>query len=761
MSTGIDLRTESGAGPGDERFRALFEHAPVGVALCEPDGRFSDVNPTFERLLAGTGIDPRTGRLTDLLRQAPDGDSEATAWRDGLAAVRAGTAPVARAELAIAPQGAPPRWLGVTAVRVVLGERAFLLAHLEDATPQRLEQQRLVHLALHDGLTGLANRTQLLERLDTALARTAATGVPAAVLYLDLDGFKQVNDDLGHDAGDALLVAVAQRLSGALRTGDVAGRLGGDEFLVVAGDVADRYGLQEVVRRVEAALSGPLKVRVSIGAVLTRPGETGPEVMRRADEAMYAVKRARRRAAGPGQHPTVDAVQLTLLPDPSVAPDSPPPSDHVIRGDHVIRSAGAPVHGELTVEVAIVGAGGAGLSLVAELDRAASRAGRAVPSVALIDPVTRVGGDRTWCFWDAGRSDLDAAVTRSWTQVALVDRAGRSRTLDLTPLRYVMISSVDFYALAEESVRRLGVVRVTASARTVVDGPDRARVETDAGTVHARWVFDSRPAPLRRPARTAWLQHFRGWTVHLDQPVLDPDQAVLMDFSVVQPGAVQPGAGPGLAFGYVLPTAPDRALVEYTVFSRGRLPDEAYDTALRSYLAARWPRVGVTVDAVEDGAIPMTDAVHLRRAGRRAFQLGMAGGATRGSTGYAFAAMQRQAQTVAGMLLSGAAASGVTTGTAHDVEPVPPPAYPARHRWMDAVLLRALDRDLVNGPDLFVRMFGRNPPARVLWFLDGTTSVAEDLAVMASTPTAAMTRAALEDAAARLRFRLTGVPVRR
>jgi lycopene beta-cyclase len=408
------------------------------------------------------------------------------------------------------------------------------------------------------------------------------------------------------------------------------------------------------------------------------------------------------------------------------------------------------------VEVAVVGAGGAGLSLVAELDRAATRAGRPAPSVALIDPVTRIGGDRTWCFWDAGRSDLDAAVTRSWTQVALIDRAGRSRTLDLTPLRYVMISSVDFSALAEESVRRLGAVRVAAPARRVIDGPDRARVETDGGTVHAGWVFDSRPDPLRRPARTAWLQHFRGWTVRLDQPVLDPDQAVLMDFSAAQPGVVQPGSGPGLAFGYVLPTAPDRALVEYTVFSRGRLSDVAYDTALRSYLAARWPRVGVTVDAVENGAIPMTDAVHLRRAGRRVFRLGTAGGATRGSTGYTFAAMQRQARAVAGMLLS-----ETVTGTARGVEPMPPPAYPARHRWLDSVLLRALDRDLVNGPDLFVRLFGRNPPVRVLRFLDGTTSVTEDLAVMASTPTAAMTRAALEDAAARLRRRFGGVPVPR
>lgn len=322
MRTEVDLRSGPDPAPGDERFRALFEHAPVGVALCEPDGRFSDVNPTFELLLAGTGIDPRTGRLTDLLINASSATAhqvppfgqrpEVAAWHADLAAVRAGGSPVARVELAIDPDSAQPRWLQVTAVRVVLGDRPFLLAHLEDTTPRRLERQRLVHLALHDGLTGLANRTLLLERLEAALARAAAAGVPAAVLYLDLDGFKQVNDTLGHDAGDALLVAVAQRLSGVLRAGDIAGRLGGDEFLVVAGDVRDQSGLQEVVRRVEAALSGPpLRVRASVGAVLSYPGETGPEVMSRADVAMYAEKRARRRAAGRNRAPAEDAVQLT------------------------------------------------------------------------------------------------------------------------------------------------------------------------------------------------------------------------------------------------------------------------------------------------------------------------------------------------------------------------------------------------------------------------------------------------------------------
>jgi lycopene beta-cyclase len=428
------------------------------------------------------------------------------------------------------------------------------------------------------------------------------------------------------------------------------------------------------------------------------------------------------------------------------------------------------------VDVAIVGAGGAGLNLVVELDRIVARAGASAPSVALIDPITRTGTDRTWCFWDTGRSDLEPAVTRTWHRVALVDRAGCSRTLDLDPLRYVMVDSADFYALAEESILRLDVLRLTAPALAVTDGTDRAEVTTGAGTVRARWVFDSRPASPRRPPRTSWLQHFRGWTLQFDRPVVDPDEAVLMDFSVAQPDVVEPAHGPGLAFGYVLPTAADRALVEYTVFSRGRLPGPVYDDTLRAYLAARWPGVGTTVERVEDGAIPMTDAVHARRAGRRVFRLGTAGGATRGSTGYAFAAMQRQARAVAAALLADRqsaadrqAAAGQVRESGRDADvpvpatvpvpvsvpvPVPPAAYPARHRWMDAVLLRALDRELVDGPELFVRLFDRNPPERVLRFLDGATSVGEDLAVMASAPMRAMTVASVGDAVARLRGRL-------
>jgi lycopene beta-cyclase len=394
------------------------------------------------------------------------------------------------------------------------------------------------------------------------------------------------------------------------------------------------------------------------------------------------------------------------------------------------------------VDLAVVGAGGAGLSLLVELARVLPE-GRRPPAIVLIDPVQRESDDRTWCFWDAGPGPLEPVVHRAWRQAEIVEPAGRSRVLDLDPLRYVMIRSADFYALGNAAAARLGAVRIRAAADEVTGGLVRA----GGVTVRARWIADSRPAAPRRRPNTALLQHFRGWAVRLGADRTgraDPDLPVLMDFSVPQPSR-------GVGFGYVLPSGPRQALVEYTEFSPAgppgvrpaRLPDAAYDDALRAYVRRRFGAGpgDYTIERVEDGAIPMTDAVHARRAGRCVIRLGAAGGATRGSTGYTFAAMQRQAAAVAGALIAGR-------------DPVPPPAYPARHRWMDAVMLRALDRALVPGPDLFVSLFERNPPERVLRFLDGQTSRAEDLRLMATTPIAAMTRSAAADALARITRRL-------
>ncbi|MEV4493880.1 lycopene cyclase family protein [Micromonospora coxensis] len=385
------------------------------------------------------------------------------------------------------------------------------------------------------------------------------------------------------------------------------------------------------------------------------------------------------------------------------------------------------------VDLAVVGGGGAGSLVLAALDRHDLRGLR----VAVVDPVRKRGQDRTWAFWGTPDAELEPMLSASWRRVEVTTPA-RRRMLDLAPLRYAMLRSGPLYARAAEAERRLGATRIDAAVDALDDDGAGVTVRDGDGAalLRARWVLDSRPRPPRRPGRTSWLQHFRGWWLESATPVFDPDRAVLMDFRTPQPAR-------GVSFGYVLPVSDRYALVEYTEFSPARIDDAAYDAALRGYAALLGLDLGaLTVREVEDGVIPMTDAPFARRPSARVVRLGTAGGATRPSTGFTFSAMRRQAEQVARAVAAGRA-------------PVPRPAYPGRHLWMDAVALRAWDRGAVDGPQFFDRLFDRNPPERVLRFLDGATGVAEDLAVMRSSPLLPMTSAVAGDAAGRLRARLT------
>ncbi|MFD2763011.1 lycopene cyclase family protein [Micromonospora eburnea] len=392
------------------------------------------------------------------------------------------------------------------------------------------------------------------------------------------------------------------------------------------------------------------------------------------------------------------------------------------------------------VDLALLGGGGAAALVLAALDRHDV----AGPRIAVVDPVHRRGQDRTWAFWGTPGGELDPLLNASWSRVDVVTPAGR-RVLPLAPLRYAMLRSAPVYDRAAAAERRLGAVRIGTPAGALQDDGDRVTVRDPDGRVllRAGWVLDSRPRPPERPGRTRWLQHFRGWWLAADRPVFDPDRAVLMDFRTPQPAR-------GVSFGYVLPVSDRYALVEYTEFSPAVLADAAYDAALRGYAG----RIGLDLTAlrvreVEHGVIPMTDGPFVTRPSPRVVRLGTAGGATRPSTGFTFSAMLRQADQIARSLAAGR-------------PPVPAPAYPRRHRWLDAVALRALDRGHVDGVEFFTRLFDRNPPERVLRFLDGVTSPVEELAVMRSSPWLPMTAAVLGDTVDRLCARpgraATGVP---
>lgn len=191
--------------------------------------------------------------------------------------------------------------LAISAVRDSGGEVSHYVALISDITSQKENEQRLRRLAHFDTLTGLPNRTLLADRLEQALGRARRSGKPVAVALIDLDGFKEVNDRLGHDAGDALLVTVARRMKDCLRTQDTIARMGGDEFIAVIGELDDHDEVRRPLERLLAVLAEPIEleqgtVRVAGSIGVTFYPQAGPieseQLIRQADQAMYAVKQA-------------------------------------------------------------------------------------------------------------------------------------------------------------------------------------------------------------------------------------------------------------------------------------------------------------------------------------------------------------------------------------------------------------------------------------------------------------------------------------
>ena len=295
-------RAERKASQSEERFANAFDHAPVGMALLDRDCRHVRVNDALAAMLGRTR-EEMTG-LPAARIMPPDEAAACTALVAAL--IRGDQTSFSGDTNLLAADGRRLR----VAVHMTLvdgtGEGdAPVLVHAVDVTEQRLAERRMRHLVDHDPLTGLLNRRGLAAAMQTQVAQSRRYGTAGALLVLDLDGFKAINDTLGHDAGDKLLVRVADELRACLRETDVLARLGGDEFAVilpretldeaavVAGKITDR------LRATGEAVTASVGV-----APFSAEHESGDDVMRAADLAMYSAKAAGRdRHAVAGRHP--------------------------------------------------------------------------------------------------------------------------------------------------------------------------------------------------------------------------------------------------------------------------------------------------------------------------------------------------------------------------------------------------------------------------------------------------------------------------
>ena len=275
----------------EARFRNLVEHSPQAVAL-HAEGRFLYANPACANLLGFPAAEQLAGE--PVLRFITRDTSKR--FVDSLITLsRTGTrTPTCECQFKPANDG---RVLDVevTSVPVTYNGRAGVLSILHDVTERKQLEQQLAHQAFHDPLTNLANRVLFRDRVEHALQRAIRGGGTPAVLFIDLDNFKAVNDGLGHSAGDWLLIEVASRLQLCLRPADTVARLGGDEFAVLLDDEA--ANAEEIAERILQQFRHPFTVQgtdivvtMSIGIASLLPGQGADDVLRNADLALYRAK---------------------------------------------------------------------------------------------------------------------------------------------------------------------------------------------------------------------------------------------------------------------------------------------------------------------------------------------------------------------------------------------------------------------------------------------------------------------------------------
>jgi diguanylate cyclase (GGDEF)-like protein/PAS domain S-box-containing protein len=304
------IAAEAARTEAEKRFRSAFVHAPIGMAVLDPEGRITDANPALAELLRCTPADLVGTPVWHWLQP-----NERPASHARFARLLAGQSSVETAEFELLRADGSPAWgrASTSALSDKDGRSVSFVLQLEDITAQKSAEDQLRHQATRDQLTGLANRALFTARLTDALTGAGTARERPAVLFLDLDRFKIINDSMGHGCGDELLIQVAERLRHSVRPGDTVARLGGDEFAVLLPAVRTVDDAGWAAKRLLRSFGGPFVlagqdvfVKASLGIALAEPGTDAATILRDADAAMYRAK-----ADGRGRFAAFDETMRT------------------------------------------------------------------------------------------------------------------------------------------------------------------------------------------------------------------------------------------------------------------------------------------------------------------------------------------------------------------------------------------------------------------------------------------------------------------
>jgi diguanylate cyclase (GGDEF)-like protein/PAS domain S-box-containing protein len=278
----------------ETRFRALIEHSSDAIALLSAEGKIVYASPSTGRVIGRRDRDLIGSRWLDQLH--PDGAVEAADFFAGILADR-GRPGTIESRLRESRKG--DRWIEMTMTNL-LAEPSVgaVVVNYRDVTERRRAIDELEYRAFHDELTGLPNRSLFLDRLSQAIALARRDGRKLAVMFIDLDNLKRVNDTLGHSAGDAVIRAATERLRGCVREADTLARVGGDEFTLLVPEIADESDAVTVATKTLASVAEPFRFRDQEVSVTTsigigfypRDGADPESLMACADRALYRAK---------------------------------------------------------------------------------------------------------------------------------------------------------------------------------------------------------------------------------------------------------------------------------------------------------------------------------------------------------------------------------------------------------------------------------------------------------------------------------------
>lgn len=335
-------------------------------------------------------------------------------------------------------------------------------------------------------------------------------------------------------------------------------------------------------------------------------------------------------------------------------------------------------------------------------------------SILILDKSDKTKNDRTWCFWSENTQKWDPIISKKWNTIAFKSD-NLNTEIALKSYSYNKVEGLDFYNSIFGVLRASKkVIFKTEAFQSLIESETGVEVSTTQNSYTAQKVFNSilPPERLKNQNRFPVLQqHFIGWEVRTQESIFDPEVATFMDFSIPQKGNTR--------FMYVLPTAKNKALVEYTLFSENLLPEAEYEAAIEDYMDA----LGASeyqVTATEQGSIPMTAYPFEQHNTQNVLHIGTAGGWTRGSTGYTFTYTFKRTEQLIDFLK--------TETNFYQFK------IADRYRWYDSIFLDVLYRKNEMGADFFTRMFQKNKVDSIFRFLDGKSSLKDDLNIILSMP---------------------------